>query len=227
MYSTVCYTQCCVHLRGSLPLQHSTLTLSLNSVSSSSGSTLSPEPAIPSTKSGLAWKTGLVNEKKQKTNLGLWNLSQRREEALCNPLSSLCGCSCPKCFLQSHCNGESGFLRWSLCFWAIMKRGKAQTHRLGRNVMKPISWFREPYQLLDFSCRVSSHSLEVQEDLTSCWPKERSGQVYTVKETPLEHRLDITIMFYQLMDIELRLTNKSSGPSAFPLLFMNLYALKL
>ncbi len=65
---------------------------------------------------------------KKKTNLGLWNLSQRREEALCNPLSSLYVWSCPKCFLQNRCNRESGFLRWSLCFWAIMKRGKAQTH---------------------------------------------------------------------------------------------------
>ena len=65
---------------------------------------------------------------KKKTNLGLWNLSQRREEALCNPLGSLCVWSCPKCFLQNRCNRDSGFLWWSLCFWAIMKRGKAQTH---------------------------------------------------------------------------------------------------
>lgn len=36
--------------------------------------------------------------------------------------------SCPKCFLQNRCNWEPGFLRQSLCFWGIMKRGKAQTH---------------------------------------------------------------------------------------------------
>lgn len=66
--------------------------------------------------------------KKRKGNLGLWNLSQSREEALCNPLSSLCVCSRPKCFLQKRCDRESGFLWWSFCFWAVMKRGKAQAH---------------------------------------------------------------------------------------------------
>lgn len=115
-----------VYIRGSLLLHHSTLALYLNFVSLSSADTRLPEPAIPSPQTSPAWKTGLVNKKE--TNLGLWNLSQRREEVLCNPLRSLCVCSCPKCFLQNWRNRESGFLRWSLSFWAIMRRGKAQTH---------------------------------------------------------------------------------------------------
>lgn len=127
MYSTLCYTYSCVHLRVSLPLHHSTLTLSLNSVSSSSANTLLFEPAIPSAQSSYE-RQALLKKKTQKTNLGLWKLSQSREEALCNPLSSLCVWFRPKCFLQNRCNRESGFLGWSLCFWGIMKRGKAQTH---------------------------------------------------------------------------------------------------
>ncbi len=99
--------------RGSLPLRHSTLTLSLTSVSLSSAKLLLPESAIPSPQSSPAWKTDFVTKKE--TNLSLWNLSQSREEPLCNPLSSLCVRSCPKCFLQNWCDRESGFLCWSLC----------------------------------------------------------------------------------------------------------------
>lgn len=72
--------------------------------------------------------------KTEKTNLTPWNLSQRTEEDLCNPLNALCVWPRPKCFLQNRCNRESRFLRWSLCFWAVMKRGKAQTQPVWETV---------------------------------------------------------------------------------------------
>lgn len=220
-------THCCVHLRASFPLHHSTL--SLNSLSSCSANTLLPEPAIPSPQTSHPWKIGLVTKKrKKKTNLGLWNLSQRREETLCNPLSSLCVWSCPKCFLQNRRNRDSGFLWWSLCFWAVMKRGKAQTHHLGNNVMKPISWFRELCQLLYLSCSVSSSFLKSKK--TSHPLGKWKDQVYSVKKTPLKQWL-VTVPYPngipayhdQIMDIFLLFTNNISVPCVLSFLLSNPY----
>lgn len=85
---------------------------------------------------------------------------------------ALCGFSSRlECFLQKKTENQVPSGGPFVFFWAIMKRGKAQTH----TVMKPISWFRESSHLLDFSCSVSSSLVKTQEELTSSRLMRKTG----------------------------------------------------
>lgn len=102
-------THSCVHFSGSLPLHHSTLTLSLNSVRGYGYlNLLFPALVQPCMKAKPCYR--------KKTTKACETSHKAEKSDLCDPLSSLCVWSCPKCFLQNRCNRESSFLWWSLCF---------------------------------------------------------------------------------------------------------------